>query len=147
MKTTESPVTNEGLSPEELREHREQYYGSAKENHDNIGIMLTGLIQQHYGIQLPHPIPGHLVALVQVCVKANRAATPRSFNPDNYADGMAYFQIAGDVDERNPKNATEETETKNTDDRRVNRIRKDSVRTVARTRSLGSRSRSARSRR
>lgn len=82
---------------------REQYYGNAKRNHDTIGLMFTGLLENHYGFKLPHPVPGHIVALFLVCVKANRAAAPLKFNPDNYEDGMAYFEIAGDVDNRNQK--------------------------------------------
>lgn len=108
-----------------IRTKRERFYGAAKVNHDNIGLQFTGILQQHYGIKLPHAVPGHLVALFQCMVKANRAATPLAFNPDNYVDGQAYFEIAGDVDDRNPNN--KETGNADSNDRmrpKCRRVRK-----------------------
>lgn len=83
-----------------IRAKRERVYGNAQENHDNIGLQWTGLLQQHYGIKLPKVLPGSMVATMMASLKCNRAATPLEFNPDNYTDGMAYFEIARDIDRR-----------------------------------------------
>lgn len=90
-------------SVKRVRKARHQYYGDAKKNHDTVGLMFTGLLERHYEISLPHPVPGHVVALMMAAVKLNRAATPLKFNPDNYLDGCAYVEIARDIDERNKK--------------------------------------------
>lgn len=87
-----------------IRHKRERIYGDAYQNHKTLSKMVTALLEQHYQIDLPHDLPGHMMALIMTLVKANRSATPLAFNPDNYVDGMAYFQIAEEVDDRNPKN-------------------------------------------
>ena len=77
---------------EQTLAERGQVYGDPVLAHENIGLNWTGMIQQHYGIRLDHPIPAHLVALMMVQFKAQRAA--RVYHPDNFVDGAAYLNIA-----------------------------------------------------
>ena len=73
---------------------RGKVYGDPQDSHENIGLSWTGLIQQHYGIKLEHPLPSHLVAQMMVCFKMQRAA--RVYHGDNYVDARAYLQFAED---------------------------------------------------
>lgn len=73
---------------------RGKIYGNPEESHKNIGLAWTGIIQQHYGINLDHPIPSWLVALMMVQFKAQRAA--RVFHADNFVDLHAYAEFAHD---------------------------------------------------
>lgn len=67
-------------------------YGDPRTSHRNIGLAWTGLLQQHYGIQLDHPLPSWLVAQMMVVLKVNRAA--RVFKADNYLDLKVYAGFA-----------------------------------------------------
>lgn len=71
---------------------RGKIYGDPRESHANIGLSWTGLIQQHYGIKLDHPLPPSLVAQMMVAFKMQRAA--RVYHADNYVDAHAYTQFA-----------------------------------------------------
>lgn len=73
-------------------EERGKVYGDVELSHDNIGLAWTGLIQQHYGVRLAHPLPGHLVAQMMVAMKNHRAA--RVYHADNYVDASAYLLFA-----------------------------------------------------
>ncbi len=67
-------------------------YGDPKKSHDRIGMAWSGLLQQHYDITLPHPIPAHIVAMMMVMFKVQRSA--RKFKADNFLDGKAYLQFS-----------------------------------------------------
>jgi len=67
-------------------------YGLPSESHRNIGLSWTGLINQHYGIELPHPLPDWLVELMLVVFKAQRAA--RTYQQDTFYDMIQYAQFA-----------------------------------------------------
>jgi hypothetical protein len=71
---------------------RGKVYGDPHLSHKNIGLSWTGLIQQHYGIELDHPLPASLVAQMMVCFKMQRAT--RVFHADNYVDAHAYARFA-----------------------------------------------------
>jgi hypothetical protein len=71
---------------------RGKVYGEPSLSHHNIGLSWTGLIQQHYGIRLDHPLPAWLVELMLVAFKVHRAA--RVFHADNYVDAKAYLKFA-----------------------------------------------------
>lgn len=71
---------------------RGKIYGEPALSHHNIGLSWTGLIQQHYGIRLDHPLPAWLVELMLVAFKVHRAA--RVFHADNYVDAKAYLKFA-----------------------------------------------------
>jgi len=70
---------------------RGKIYGDPKESHTNIGLSWTGLIQQHYGITLDHPIPPELVAMMMVTFKVQRST--RVYHKDNFVDGSAYLRF------------------------------------------------------
>jgi len=73
-------------------EERGKIYGPPKHSHDNIGLGWTGLIQQHYGISLPYPLPAFLVELMMAQFKIQRSA--RVYHADNYVDVAAYLKFA-----------------------------------------------------
>lgn len=71
---------------------RGKIYGDPALSHHNIGLSWTGLIQQHYGMKLDHPLPDWLVELMLVAFKVHRAA--RVYHSDNYVDARAYLKFA-----------------------------------------------------
>lgn len=71
---------------------RGKFYGDPHDSHENIGLSWTGLIQQHYGIKLPHPLPAHVVEQMMVVFKMHRAT--KAFHQDNYVDAHAYCGFA-----------------------------------------------------
>lgn len=85
-------------------EERGKIYGDPQQSHANIGLSWTGLIQQHYGITLPHPIPASLVAQMMVSFKMQRAC--RVFHEDNYIDASAYASFAHDFQKPPAKKGT-----------------------------------------
>lgn len=84
---------------EQTIEQRSNIYGPPQMSMENIGLAWTGLIQQHFGIRLDHPIPGFLTALMMSEVKINRSA--RVFHPDNFVDAPAFLQFAHDAQKNN----------------------------------------------
>ncbi len=80
---------------------RGKVYGDPSLSHENIGLSWTGLIQQHYGIRLDHPLPGWLVELMMVNFKTHRAS--RVFHEDNYVDAAAYLGFAEADQKQDPK--------------------------------------------
>lgn len=82
--------TNENV--DRIIKERGEVYGDPKLSHENIGLSWTGLIQQHYGIRLAHPLPASLVAQMMVNFKMQRAA--RVHKTDNYVDCSAYLLFA-----------------------------------------------------
>lgn len=84
-----------------IKAERGRVYGDPIKSHANIGLSWTGLIQQHYGIELDHPIPSWLVNQMMVTLKMQRSA--RVYHKDNYDDAANYSQFANDgqaADER-----------------------------------------------
>lgn len=77
---------------ESIKQERQKIYGDPQLSHHNIGLCWTGMIQQHYGIRLEHPIPDWLVELMMVQFKAQRSA--RVFHKDNFDDAHAYLDFA-----------------------------------------------------
>lgn len=77
---------------------RGKVYGEPHLSHKNIGLSWTGKIQQHFGFELPHPLPASLVEQMMVDLKLNRAA--RVFHADNYLDAAAYLRFAEDSQQR-----------------------------------------------
>ena len=73
-------------------EERGKIYGDPAMSHTNIGLSWTGLLQQHYGQELSHPIPGWLVELMMCAFKIHRSS--RVYHEDNYTDLAAYARFA-----------------------------------------------------
>ena len=80
-------------------QERGKIYGEPHHSHRNIGLAWTGLIQQHYGITLEHPLPDFVVELMMSAFKIHRSA--RVYHPDNYVDLRAYAAFAEHA-QRNP---------------------------------------------
>ena len=84
------------MSPEskvgETIQQRSAIYGEPHLSHENIGLCWTAALQQHYGIQLPHVIPSHIVELMMCQFKLQRSM--RVFHEDNYGDLRAYAKFA-----------------------------------------------------
>lgn len=76
----------------DLEVERGKVYGDPLKSHENIGFAWTGLIQQHYGITLPHPLPAHMVAQMMVAFKNQRSC--RVFKQDNFDDLKVYADFA-----------------------------------------------------
>lgn len=71
---------------------RGKVYGEPHLSHENIGLTWTGLIQQHYGIRLEHPMPSWLVEMMMAAFKIHRSA--RVYHADNFLDCRAYLAFA-----------------------------------------------------
>jgi hypothetical protein len=71
---------------------RGKVYGEPHLSHKNIGLAFTGIIQQHYSIELPHPLPASVVELMMVAFKVHRSS--RVYHADNYVDLKAYAKFA-----------------------------------------------------
>jgi hypothetical protein len=95
-----SPQRDSGVE-KAIRAERASRYGDHHEGHTNVGKAWTAIIQQHYGIKLPHDLPAHEVALMLGCNKLLRAATPGGeHHEDNYDDARVYVQLARESAER-----------------------------------------------
>lgn len=93
----------------EIMEERGHDYGHYLGNHETLGKIWTGILEQHYGKKFDHDIPPHVASLMMVAVKVNRAATPsRRKVDDNYLDGHAYLTIADKCDTRVTRESEEE---------------------------------------
>jgi hypothetical protein len=92
-------VVKKGLSPQERRVQRERarQYGDHVHGHANLGLLWTALLQNHYGIQLSHPVPASLAELMMAANKLNRAATPTPGHPDDYRDAAIYVRLSEDA--------------------------------------------------
>jgi hypothetical protein len=71
---------------------RGKVYGEPHLSHENIGLAWTGLIQQHYGMRLDHPLPSWLVEMMMASFKIHRSS--RVFHSDNFLDCRAYLAFA-----------------------------------------------------
>lgn len=71
-----------------LEEERGKVYGKPRASHRNIGLSWTAIIQQYYGIELPHPIPDHVTAKMMVAFKNQRGL--RVWHPDSGDDLRVY---------------------------------------------------------
>lgn len=73
-------------------EERGKVYGDPYPSLRNIGLAWTAVIQQHYQIDLPHPIPASRVAMMMAVFKVQRSAL--HYKDDNYIDLKAYAGFA-----------------------------------------------------
>lgn len=79
-------------SSTELLIQKNAVYGPSRQSHENIGLAWQALLQQHYGIALPHAPPAWLVELMLVAFKVQRSA--RVFQEDNFTDLRNYANFA-----------------------------------------------------
>lgn len=85
------------LSEEDRRtfKTRQERYGTFIQAHKNLGLLWTGLLQNHFRIKLPGPIPSHVVLLMMTASKLNRAVAEELLpDEDNYVDAKIYTAMA-----------------------------------------------------
>jgi hypothetical protein len=88
----------------DIRKQREVVYGNTYMNMRQIGIAITALIEAHYQIILPHPVPPHVAAHIMAGpVKQVRAVAPNGLRKDTYRDGVNFWEIAYECHERDSK--------------------------------------------
>jgi len=65
-------------------------------NHQNLGLIWTGILQSYYEIQFPEMMPSHVVLLMMAASKINRASTEKGklLDEENYDDGKIYLELA-----------------------------------------------------
>lgn len=88
----------------EITEGRKSVYGDYSVMLEVSAKVVQACIEAHYQIKLPHPLPPHVMALMQTCIKSTRASAPFAFHQDNYDDLHTYAEIAHKLDERKNEN-------------------------------------------
>lgn len=68
-------------------------YGDSTVANTQLGLIWTAMIQQHYGIELPHPIPADLALLLQAGMKLCRLAR-KPDHEDSQKDALVYMKLA-----------------------------------------------------
>lgn len=90
--------TPEVPTPESVFAQRSATYGDARQNHTQLGLAWTALLQSHYRIELPHPIPPHVVALMMCNLKILRASLPEGGGGlDDFVDLHVYAKIGEEI--------------------------------------------------
>lgn len=75
--------------------NRNKKYGPFTPMHRNLGLIWTGIIQNHFNIELPTPLPAYLVLLMLAASKINRAALKKIVDEDDsFVDGRIYMELA-----------------------------------------------------
>ena len=99
---SDEEIVHEGMERQsrldQIAEERRQVYGDPQLSHDSIGKTWTGLLQNHYGISLPHDIPDYVVAHMLNTMKSVRSM--RVFHKDNYDDAHNYLRFGEDFQQR-----------------------------------------------
>src|SRR5262245_55311702 len=88
------------LSPEveSVIVKRTESYGDPYEGFTQLARIWTALIESHYKMTLPHPLPPRMSSLMLVALKTLRAtSTP---HPDSHVDLAAFNQFAADFAHR-----------------------------------------------
>lgn len=76
-----------------IQEERTNQYGDADFGHGNLGLIWTGLLQNHFGFTFPSPIPAHVVLEMMAAAKCNRAVL-EGYREDDFLDGINYLLLA-----------------------------------------------------
>ena len=95
-----------------IREDRQHIYGDPAFSNHNLGLMWTGILQDHFQVHFPNGIPSYVVATMLACLKIGRSVRP--FNkPDNddYVDMENYMDFAEEINPYCPgRNAVDRNE-------------------------------------
>lgn len=86
-----------------ISQERQDLYGDPDVMFHATGVAVTAIIEAHYGIILPHTIPPHVIAQIDVVKKAVRAAASTRYNEDDYVDEQNYVRLAHKLDKRKLK--------------------------------------------
>jgi hypothetical protein len=78
----------------QIVEERKRTYGDPDQCYDSVGLVWRGILQYHYGIELPE-IPGNIVELMLSGMKLIRASSSSGSNHwDSYVDARNYVTLA-----------------------------------------------------
>ena len=70
-----------------------EYGGDGVANLQNTGLIWTGILQCYFNVELPKPIPSHIVSIMLAGNKLSRIAQG-IYKKDNYMDAITYLHIA-----------------------------------------------------
>jgi hypothetical protein len=79
------------------QEDRQEAYGDIDISGRDTGLIWTAILQTHYGITLPHPIPTHVVQLMMAGLKVVRCALPNTVE-DSWLDLVTYGLLGWQTD-------------------------------------------------
>lgn len=78
----------------EMCDVRTRDYGDPRISFEGLGMMWTAILETHYQLKLPWPIPAHVAALFMGALKISRAS--KGFKEDNYDDLRNFIMFALD---------------------------------------------------
>lgn len=76
---------------------RQDAYGDIATSGRDTGLIWTAILQTHYGIVLPHPIPAHVVQLMMAGLKVVRCSLPTPVE-DSWLDLVSYSLLGWQTD-------------------------------------------------
>lgn len=90
---------------EQLERERGTVYGPVRWNHENIGLVWSGLLRAAgYDIPLDKPISADVVCLMMNGLKTVRAANPNApYHSDNFDDGHNYLRYAARIQQEDER--------------------------------------------
>lgn len=94
---------------EQLQIDRNATYGDPYAGHVAVGKACTALIENHYGIVLPHAVPASLMAQMMVMVKMVRAAYGPG-HQDNFDDAHVYVKFVEEFQKKELQDAKDSTD-------------------------------------
>lgn len=73
---------------------RQKLYLDATWGNEQTGLMWTGLLQNHFQVQFPTPIPADVVLTMLAAHKLCRSVLPTEMNNDSFDDAKIYTELA-----------------------------------------------------
>lgn len=94
---------------ESILEERQQIYGDAEFGHTQVGKMFSAILTSWLGQEIP-PLPAHIVMLMNVAAKTQRASLPCGMkHEDTYLDIQGYGELARKVVTKKEETVTSTT--------------------------------------
>ena len=82
----------------DIRKERNAIHGDPIPGHTNLGKAWGALLAEYFQRPVP-PLPCHLVCLMLVTLKLQRAARPMKYTEDDYLDARNYLDFAQEAEE------------------------------------------------
>lgn len=76
---------------------RGQSYGDPSDRFRSIGWIWRGILENHFGSELPEEIPARIVSLMLAGMKLSRASRPRPHREDNFLDAIGYLYLGNSI--------------------------------------------------
>lgn len=87
--------TREAEDRAELRRQRNALYGDPQRSMENLGLLWTGILQDHFQIRLPHMIPSYITSAMMAAFKLGRSVRPFQKNTtEDYTDLRNYLDFS-----------------------------------------------------